>query len=103
MPSKWKQAGKLGPEEQKERNAGDLRRDAGAQESVQPELQERQEEQENILTKQQDEEQEEEKSLPLPRLMERKKNIKHVLTFAIKHLVIEFALNLHKELIPERK
>ena len=86
MPSKWKQAGKLGPEEQKERNAGDLRRDAGAQESVQPELQERQEEQENILTEQQDEEQEEEKSLPLPRFMEQQKNTKYVLTFRNKAL-----------------
>ena len=72
--------GKLGPEVHRERNEGDLRRDAGVQESVQPELQQQTEEREDILTGQQDEEQEEEEALTLAQFMEGKKNIKYVLT-----------------------
>ena len=80
MPSKWKRTGKLGPEEQKERNEGDLRRDAGAQESVQQELQQQTEKQEEH-PEEQDEQQEEEKVLLLLRFMEQKKNTKYVLTY----------------------
>ena len=85
MPSKWTQAGKLGPEEQKERNEGDLRRDAGGQESVQPKLQQRTEEREEH-PEEQDEEQKEEKALLLPQFMEQQKTTKYVTTFRNKAL-----------------
>ena len=59
-------AGKPGQDVQRERNEVDLRRDAGGQESVQPELQRQTEVQEE---EQQDEEEEEEKALILARFM----------------------------------
>ena len=74
-------AGKLGPEVQRERNEVDLRRNAGTQQSVQPELQRQAEEQEDILNKHQDEEQEEEEALLLHRSTEGKNIIICVLTF----------------------
>ena len=85
-----------GPEEQKERNEGDVRRDAGGQEAVQ-------QNKKIILTEEQDMEEEEEETLNLARSVEGKKYNKYVLTIRNKYLVLEVALTLHKVLIPERK
>ena len=59
-------AGKLGPDEQRRRNEGDPRRDAGGQESVQSELERQTEVPEE---EQQYEEEEEETALILARFM----------------------------------
>ena len=73
-----------GPEEQKERNEGDVRRDAKASQSHNDE----QRNKKDILTTEQDVEEEEEETLNLAQSMEGKKNIKYVLTIHNKYLVI---------------
>ena len=57
----------------------------------------------NILTEEQDVEEEEEETFNLAQSVEGKKNMKYVLTIRNKYLVIEFALTLHKVLVPKRK
>ena len=78
---KVEKAGKLGPDEQREKKEGDPRRYAGIQESVLPELQQQVQEEEE-----QDEEEQEERALILARFMEQKKYTNNVLIIVIQTL-----------------